>query len=178
MRPFRVLEVIAGVLVLVLMSGCFWAPDLDRVRKDIEQQIPGATFKKEVALSLGPVTLGVARAVVRLAPDAHEAAAYLKDLHDVTVAVYEAQNIAQVPQIRLPKDLKKLTANGEWELALKAADDGEFVWIFCKTEDGTVKGLYVVVLDSDNLVLVRARGRIENILRKAMSEHLNLADNG
>lgn len=176
MRLRRMVQVAAVGVLAALMSGCLWAPELDRVRRDIEKQLPGVAFKKEVALSLGPVALALAGAVVRLSPEARGAAAYLRDVRQVTVAVYEAKNVPPNPDVRLPKDLKNLLGRGGWELALKTSDRNEFVWVLCKTRDDQIKGLYVVVLDDDNLVLVRAHGRLENVIRKALSEHGGIAD--
>ncbi len=173
MRWGRLLPVVglSFLLTLTLMNGCLWAPELDRVRKEIEIQLPGVTFKKQVALSLGPVTLSLARAVVKLAPETHEAAAYLEDIRDVTIAVYEAENLPEDLHVRLPHHLKKLLARGEWELTVKACEESEAVWILCKTDGDAIKGLYVVVLDRDGLVLVRAHGRLEGLFMKAMREH-------
>ena len=176
MRPPRILEVAAAALLLSTLSGCLWAPELDRVRKDIERQLPGATFKREVTLSLGPLSLAVARAVVGLTPDAREAAAYLQDLRDVTIAVYEVENIPRDVRVRLPDDLKRHLARDDWELAVKTREEGQFAWILCKTEDDTIRGVYVVVLNHDNLVLVRARGRLEELVKRAIRERAHIAD--
>ena len=176
MRSVRVISIAGMVAVLMSISGCLGAPDIDRVRKDIQSQLPGVTFKKEIALSLGPAMLWLTRAFVSLAPYADEAAAYLEDIRDVTLAVYEVENLPRNLRVRLPEDLKRLLERGEWELTMKTCEDDESVWVLCKTVDDTINGIYVVVLDRENLVLVRAHGRIESLFKKAVREHAHIGD--
>jgi hypothetical protein len=171
MRSGRLVPVGLLILLLPLANGCLWAPDLDHVRKDIERQLPGITFKRELALSLNPVALSLARTVVKLVPDAREAAAYLEDVRDVTVAVYEVQNTPQDLRIGLPDHLRRLIQRDGWDLTVKTCEGDESVWVLSQTDGGRVAGVYVVVLDRENLVLVQAHGRLESLVRKAIREH-------
>ena len=49
-------------------TGCLWAPELSQIQREIERQLPGSSFEKEVRLSLGPLSLGMARFVTRVIP--------------------------------------------------------------------------------------------------------------
>jgi hypothetical protein len=172
MKSSRKTSIIGLTLVLTLCSGCLWAPDLDRVRRDIEHQLPGSQFNKEIALSLGPVSLGLAKLIVKFVPDTEEARSYLKDVSRVKVAVYEAGNVPDAGGVKIPKDLKKLLEKDDWELVVKTQDNRGATWILCQLDDDEIKGIYVVVLDSDELVLVRAHGNLERLFEKAMRENL------
>jgi len=166
------MSIVGLTLILTLCSGCLWAPDLDRVRRDIERQLPGSEFTKEIAFSLGPVTLGVAKLVTRFVPETEEARTYLADVSRVKVAIYEAENISDTGNVKIPKDLKKLLEKDGWELVVKTHDDKGATWILCQLEDDKLEGIYVVVLDRDELVLVRAHGNLERLFEKAMRENL------
>ena len=88
----RALLPIVIVLLLAVVgasTGCLWAPDLVLVRKDIERQLPGASFEKEIELSLGPISLAFARLVTRMVPDARDASGYLRDVSRIQLAVYK-----------------------------------------------------------------------------------------
>ncbi|UCG53043.1 MAG: DUF4252 domain-containing protein [Candidatus Latescibacterota bacterium] len=174
MRSGKIATIIGFAVLLTLVSGCLWAPELDRVRRDIERQIPGAEFKKEIALSLGPVTMGLARLIVKLAPDTEEAASYLRDVSRVKVAVYEAENVPYDVDLRIPRDLEKLLEKDDWELVVKTRDKGEAVWILCRVEGDRLKSLYVVALDNDELVLVQAHGNLDRLFEKAMRDHTDI----
>jgi hypothetical protein len=166
------MSIIGLTLILTLCSGCLWAPDLDRVRRDIERQLPGSEFNKEIAFSLGPVTLGAAKLITRFVPDAAEARGYLADVSRVKVAIYEVENIPDAGDVKIPKDLKKLLNKDGWELVVKTQDDNGATWILCQLDKDKLEGIYVVVLDSDELVLVRAHGNLERLFEKAMQENL------
>ena len=176
MKRKHATSVIGLALALSLLSGCLWAPELDRVRKDIEDQIPGAEFKKDFALSLGPVSLGFARLVTGFVPDAHEARGYLEEIRSVKVAIYEAKNIPADVSLRMPSKLQHLLEKNGWELAIKAKERDESVWILFRTKGDAIRDMYIVVLDEEELVLVRAGGRLDKLFEKAMNEHLDLKD--
>ena len=172
MKSPRKMPIVGLVLILTLCSGCLWAPDLDRVRRDIELQLPGSEFNKEIAFSLGPVTLGAAKLITKFVPDAEEARTYLQDVTRVKVAIYEAENITDTGDVKIPKDLKKLLEKDGWELVVKTQDDNGATWILCQLDDDKLEGIYIVVLDSDELVLVRAHGNLERLFEKALQENL------
>ena len=66
MKHKPIIFITAIAVIVITCSGCLWAPELDGVRKDIQQQLPGASFHREFALSVGPITLGLARTIVPL----------------------------------------------------------------------------------------------------------------
>jgi len=172
MKSTRMTPIIGLTLILTLCSGCLWAPDLDRVRRDIEGQLPGVEFNKEFALSLGPVTLGLAKLITKFVPDAEEARMYLNDVSRVKVAIYEADSVPEDVKLKIPKDLKKLLEKDGWELVVKTQEDRDATWILCQLDGDKLKGIYVVVLDTDELVLVRAHGNLDRVFEQAMRENL------
>lgn len=175
MRLKRMIPAITVILGLTLLSGCLWAPELDRIKRDIESQLPGANFNKEIAFSLGPLTLGLARLIVNFIPETEEARPYLKYVRNVKVAIYEADNIPSDHPIRLPGELKKLLEDKKWELAVKTNEGGDATWILYKSEGEKVKGLFVVTLSDDELVIVQATGNLDRLFEKAMRENMNLS---
>jgi hypothetical protein len=166
---------VLGLSLLLSANGCIWAPELDRVREDIAKQLPGTRFEREIALSLNPLSLALARAVITLVPDAKEAAPYLRGVRDVTVAVYDVDNLPSGCNVRLPERLEKLVTRGEWELTVKLRERDEFVWVLSRSDNDKLKGLYVIVLDGESLVIVRANGRLERLVMNALREHGGLA---
>jgi hypothetical protein len=164
-------------LMLTLFSGCLWAPELDRVRREIQQQLPGSSFKKEFAISLGPLSLALVRTIVRFVPEAEEARSYLSDIRSVEVAIYEADNLPADPAIDMPEHLETLLEKHDWEIAAKVRETSENVWLLYRAQEEVLEDLYVVVLSDDELVLVRARGNLDRLIAKAMREHVRPASN-
>ena len=175
----RIGTLVGMAFLLTTLTGCLWAPELDSVRKDIERQIPDAHFEKEFAISLGPISLGLARTIIRLVPDAdvHEAREYLGDLSKVQVAVYEANHVPRGAEVRTPQRFESLLDEG-WEMAIKAREHGESIWVMYRSDDDEIREVYIIVLDPDELVLVKVRGRLDRLFAKVMEEHGDLGELG
>jgi CheY-like chemotaxis protein len=172
MKHKQSILILSIVLIVTTCSGCLWAPELDGIRKDIERQLPGASFHREFALSVGPITLGLARTIVRLVPDAAEAREYLEDVRSVKVAIYDASNLPIDADLTMPKKLASLIEEDGWEVAARVNQDNENVWLLYRAEEDSIKDIYVVVLSDDELVLIRAHGNIDHLAAKAMRDHV------
>ena len=162
------------ILLLIVIagaaSGCLWAPDLAMVRKDIEHQLPGVRFDKEIELSLGPISLAFTRLLTRITPDAGDASGYLKDVSRIELAVYNTQDMPPASTVTMPDRLQKMTESEGWELAVKVRDDDELAWILYRLDDETVRELYVVVMSDEELVMVKAEGHLEHLVARALSD--------
>ena len=169
-------KILTPVVIVVLLAvaatslGCMWAPGLAQVRRDLERQLPGAHFEKDIELTLGPVSLAFARLFTRLVPDAREASGYLSDVSRIELAVYAADRIPSAMDVTMPHRLKELEANEDWEMAVRIRDKDELAWILYRTDDEDIKELYVVILDQNELVMVRAEGNLERLVARALNE--------
>jgi hypothetical protein len=166
------------MLVLALCAplaaaGCLWTPELSQIQREIQSQLPGAAFEKEVRISLGPLSLGLARFVTRFIPESYvpeagEAHAYLEEVRRVQVAMYRTLSLPSLHGVRMPLHLKQLMREQGWQLAVKTQKEKELVWVLTRQEGGIVRDIYVVLLDEEQLVLVRVEGRMQQLLAKAM----------
>ena len=169
----RAKSIIVVVLLLGiagLSSGCLCAPNLAAVRKEIQRQFPQASFEKEFELTLGPLSLAFARAVTRFVPDAKEASGYLSDVSRIELAVYNTKSMPSSLDISMPNRLKRMQDSEGWEMAVKVREDDEVVWVMYRMEKKKIKELYVVVLNDDELVMVRAQGKLERLLARALKD--------
>lgn len=167
----------AGILGLLLpcLAGCLWTPELSGIQREIERQLPGARFEKDMRLSLGPLSLGMARFATgfipaQMAPEAREAHEYLQEVRRVQLALYKTVALPPLQEVRLPEHLKARIANEGWHLAVKKQAASELVWVLTREEKGLVRDIYVILLDRQHLALVRVEGRMDQLLAKAM-EH-------
>jgi Domain of unknown function (DUF4252) len=169
-RSSSTLRAVAVACGLAALSspGCFWSPELAGVRNDLEHQLPGASFDKNIELSFGPVLLTFARVVTSVIPGAREARPYLRGVSRVQVGVYES-HVDSLSDLHMPKRLQSLVENG-WETAVRVRDDDEAVWLLYRPDGESVKEIFVVVLNNDELVLVKARGHLEKLVAAALKE--------
>ena len=163
----RALGVVAGLVVLS-SPGCFWSSELSGVRADLQRQLPGSSFDKNLELSFGPVILAFARVITSVIPGASEARPYLSGVSRVQVGVYDC-HLDTMEDLHMPKRLQSLLDDG-WETAVRVRDEREAVWILYRPDGEKVKEIFLVVLNDDELVLVKARGNLERVLAAAMDQ--------
>jgi len=159
---------LATSIGLLSAPGCFWAPELSGVRRDLQEQLPGASFDKNVELSFGPVGLAFARLVSTVIPGTREARSYLRDVSRVQIGVYDAR-VESTTQLHTPEKLQSLLDQG-WEMAVRVRDDNEAVWLLYRMDDESIREVFIVVLNQDELVLVKAKGRLERLVAAALDE--------
>jgi hypothetical protein len=169
-RALTPIAIVVLIAIIGAASGCLWAPDLAMVRKDIERQLPGVSFDKEIELTLGPISLAFARLLTRVSPDAQDASGYLQDVSRIELAVYNTEDMPPANTVSMPRRLKKMTESEGWELAVKVRDDDELAWVLYRLDDDAVRELYVVVVSDDELVMVKAEGRLERLVARALSD--------
>lgn len=169
-RSSSTLRGLAIVALLALLSspGCFWSSELSAVRSDLQHQLPGSSFDKNIELSLGPVMMTFARVATTLIPGAREARPYLRGVSRVQVGVYES-HIDHMEDVRMPERLRSLLDAG-WETAVRVREAREAVWLLYRPDGEEVKEIFVVVLNDDELVMVKARGNLERLVAAAMDE--------
>ena len=89
------------------------------------------------------------------------------------MGVYRANRRAplqDVQAMRMPAQIQRLLADKDWEMAIKARDGQETVWLLYHIRDQTVDQVHLVALAEDELVLVRFDGRLERLIARAL-EH-------
>lgn len=168
--PNRLTSTTLLLAACTLLSGCIYSREIARTRRDIERQYPDARFDRQVVLNLGPNTLGLVGWLADISDDedAEQASAYLRDISRVKIGVYEVENLPELSGLELSK-LGRLERQG-WEVAVKAVEGNEAVWVLYREGGETIRDMYVFALDDEELVLVRIRGHLSRLLERAMQE--------
>ncbi len=164
---------LAAMSLLFSSTGCLWAPELSQIQREIERQLPGSSFEKEVRLSLGPLSLGMARFVTRMIPDSYvpeagEAHDYLNEVRRVQIALYRTVTLPPLGSVRMPEPLRLLVRDQNWHLAIKNQSEAELTWVLTRMENDLVRDIYVVLLDSQQLAVIRVEGRMDQLVAKAV----------
>lgn len=116
----------------------------------------GMDTHREVGLSLGPLPLGMARMFL---DDDEDIGPLLKDLRAARVYVYTVDDPERVAE-RVAATQSDLVADG-WFPIITVRDDGERVAVLTRTDrHGDLRGMAVIVQDSEDLVLVNLMGKI------------------
>jgi hypothetical protein len=158
----------------LLLQACLTARSLEPVRRDLQSQMSGARFDREFQITLGRITLGLARLICRFIPDreVQQARPALAAVRRVEVAVYDVHaDPASATGVRMPHKLRAMTGRGNWQTAVRVQDRDERVWVLYREENGRIRDFYVATLGSDELVLVRVSGDLKRVVEWALREH-------
>jgi hypothetical protein len=134
-------------------------------------QMPGAQFDKEVALTLGPMSLMLARIAMRFVPEpeARESGKYLSEIRRVELAVYKTESLPSLRKMEFPKQLNKLL-HDDWEIAARVVEEDQLVWVLYHEKGEEIDYLCAVVLDEQNLVLAKVKGNLGKLFLKGLRE--------
>lgn len=164
------LRCLAALTLAALLVGCgSVGPSIHTVRRGLEQQVPYAHFEQETQITLGRVSLGLAKKLIRLAVDKEdeEELAFLWSLKKVEVGVYNVRlSRAEQEALTLPRDFERALNRGGWEALVKTRDGGERTWVFLRPDGEALRSVYVVTYDGEELVLVHVEGRLDLLLRE------------
>ena len=106
--------------------------------------------------------------------DANLAGAFLRDVHRVKVGVFRTREIPRDGDLEL-HTLKRFERDG-WGVAARVREDDEQVWVMYRERYGHIRDMYVLVLDPDELVIVRFEGDLNEIVRLALEDEMFVMD--
>ncbi len=175
MMPRRSVLIVLVLLTFgVSTAGCFYSRELSQTRRDLERHYPEARFHQEIVVSLGPASLRTIGWLVGLAPEeeAQMARDYLHEIDRVKVGVYSVEYLPNLDEFD-PPSLRRFRDDG-WEVAVKAREEDEIVWVMYREEHNAVRDIYVIVLSDENLVLARVKGHLNRLLEKVMEDHYEI----
>lgn len=165
----RTMGLAALAATVLVAGGCGPARELKQMKQDIARQLPEATFDHEISFAIGPGAMALTRAVASFVPDAKDARHWLEDVDRVEVAVYEVHTDEFSSRIETPSRIEEMVAEG-WELAARVREKKESAWILYKIDGDSVREVFIVSLDREELVLVKVKGRLERVIGRALSD--------
>lgn len=156
-------------LVLLTTSGCLYSREIAHTRRQIERAVD-ADLDREVVFVVGPLGMRAVRWATGLShdDDVRELHDYLRLVRRVKVGVYRVDHAPAIAGLQ-PETLARFERRG-WEVAVRYRDGEEAGWILYREHRGTVRDLFVVTLDDEDLVLARLQGRLDALLSRALEE--------
>lgn len=165
-RSFRT---VALALAVLAVSGC-GSSELRGLRNDIVRSTPEMELGDGMSLSLGPMSLGLARTFVRMGDDedAEMVSAALRSLRRVQFAAYEVSGAFDPQTAALPVSLARYLDDG-WSPVVVVRDSSEVVWILAEDDGERVDEALMVTLTGEDLFLAKVRGDLAEIARLALA---------
>jgi len=162
----RELRLLALVCLLATSVSCIWFHGPENVRHDLASSA-GVELDREVGITVGRFGLAIARMVTK------EDEVPLKGVRKVEVGVYEV--VGPSPGVSEPRRLEAPEIPG-YQQVVRVHEDDEDVFVLVKMEDDRVRRMLVIVAEPDEWVLVRIRGKLDEILEQAMTMAFEQAD--
>jgi hypothetical protein len=155
--------------VVFLSTGCFHARDAAVIRSEIVRQQPDATLKRDISLNIGTVPLGLAGFVLAFVPGKEVGLVqrHLSSLTRVQVGVYEVRTMTAAP-VQL-EYVQRMQRNG-WDLVARFTEEGEHIWFLIREKRDKLREIFVVVLDDERLVVLRARGDLDEMVQDLLQQ--------
>jgi len=160
-----------GLVLGVLAGGCTHIATTNQVVSALEREYPSFELQEQEHISMGRITLGMVRMVLRLVPDEEEvdeALRILEHLDRLEVATFRFVT-PRARQVRASSPLdRRLQAEG-WTAVVSSSDDGEQTWLYVRQDERSVRGMIVVSLDGDELEVVSLEGDLDEVVAAAMA---------
>jgi hypothetical protein len=158
MRTLNRLLPVALLVLLLAAPGCTLRGP-EKIRRQISQST-GTEYSREIGITLGRVGLAVARMAL---DEEDEELKVLEHLTKIRVGVYQVESRPETPgQMELGR-----LAMADWEPMVDMRQGEEDVLVLLKRKKGEVREMLVVVNESDELVIVRMKGRLDRVLEEA-----------
>lgn len=156
-----------GLALAALLTGCFGAGELGRMRHEIERQSPQAQYRRVAEVTVGPMSLGFVKFLGAFVPNIAAERELLKEIERVKVGVYETDRAPSA--LHLPDPARVLADVEGWETLVKMRDGGEAVWVLYRTDRDQVRQFYVVASEAESLVLVQVTGSMNRLMERVVA---------
>ena len=163
MRELRVLSIVACLATCV---SCVWFHGPEDLRHDLADSA-GVKLQRETGVTVGRFGLAIARMVTK------EDEIPLKGVRKVEVGVYEVVGTRR--GVDAPRRVEPPELPG-YEQVVRIHDEGEDIFVMVKTEGEQVRRMLVIVVEQDEWVLVRIRGKLNHVFEQAMAMAFEQAD--
>ncbi len=171
MRSKRIFQTLFLLFVAsTFLSGCI---NVDRefrmTRNEIIDSLDEITFKKDVEFKIGRELLLPMKIATSFMDIDAEARGLMRKIHGLQIGVFKIEN-ADKKMKPLPRKLESRLRNLGFQPIVKTKSKDENVWIFVQTRHERLKGMYVISLNRDEMVLVEMNGKLGELIEEAVRE--------
>lgn len=160
MRLFRWLPLLVLIPALAAVS-CVRLHGPEDIRRELSRSA-GVELDREMGLTLTRSGMWIARMGLRMS-DEDEIS--LRGVRRMQVGIYEVRGPGRGQDRIRSIDFSLLEG---WTQVVRVREDDEQVFVLTREESGKIRGLLVIVAESDEWVLVRMKGKLDRMLEEAI----------
>jgi|GEM_PF-6345984 len=166
--------VLSSLAVFALLgSGCIRpSSHFDEIAADVVSS--NENYDTQIELRVGGFPIWIAETITGFvdSPEAREASEYLDGVREVEFGVYQTSERTNRDLDAMARSIETTMKKWDYERVVKARDKGTFVAVYMPSNaDGQVKEGFVVVVDKQEIVLVKAEADFERIAQEAIARH-------
>ena len=162
----RHVRMTAPVLVLIsalLGPGCVTLHGPEEIRRDLSEEV-GVKLGHEFSITVNRGGMWMARTGMKWAG---EDEVDLRGVHHVDVGIYSVEGLRK--GFEAPGAIHPDYFEG-WEALARVQEEGENVLVLTKEKRGSIRGLLVVVAESDEWVIVKVKGKLDQVIEQALAQ--------
>jgi hypothetical protein len=114
--------------------------------------------------------MSTARSVVRLADADEEALNYLDKIDKAQIGIYEIEHREGSSDRLIPQDVENRLSRSGYHIFVRVRESGENVNLYFKEISDSCCGLYCIVIDNDEMVIVEVKGKLDRLIEQALRE--------
>jgi hypothetical protein len=144
------------------------------VRWELQRRFPEARFDPDEHVHLGRLSMGLVHGFLHLAgrEDHDEGIEMIDQVRSVDFASYKVHALPDLDRLAGDTRFERQLGDNGWSLMVRTREKGERTWVYVRSDPaGSLRNLFVVSLEGDELTLVRVDGRLDRMFAMAMAEH-------
>jgi hypothetical protein len=147
-------------------------PSANAISRELEGQLPGVRFERESHIHLGRIALAFIKPIARWALDEDdEARTYLAAIRKIDVATYRVVGMPRTADGTPLRRIEKRMLENDWVRMVRTREVDDNTWVFLRYRpDGSIRSLFVIELDQQELSIVGVEGRIDDLLAEAIAD--------
>jgi hypothetical protein len=156
----------APVLILLtalLGAGCVTLHGPEEIRRELSDEV-GVKLDHEFSISVNRGGMWLARTGMKWAG---EDEVDLRGVHHVDVGIYNVEGLRK--GFEAPRAIHPDFFKG-WEALARVQEEGENVLVLTKEKRGGIRGLLVIVAESDEWVIVKIKGDLDQVIEQALAQ--------
>lgn len=150
-------------------AACIGFRGPEQIRREISHN-SGVELDREMGFTVRRSGMWLVRSGLRIAGEDEIS---LRGVRGIQVGIYQVRGSELGTHAQLPLEARRFS---DWDPVVRIHEDDEEVLVMVREKKGSVRRLLVVVSDDEELVIVRMKGRLDDILEEAMAEAFDQAD--
>jgi hypothetical protein len=139
-----------------------------------------AELSTKFKFRFGPMMILAAKLIVNKTVDTPEVSEYLEGIRNVQVGVYDIEDRKTSITRSSLSSAERALLEERWEPFVRVRDREQQISLLYKYDNEGIRGVYVMVLNREQLILIEAQGHFEKIIetaiqQRSLSENLDLS---